>query len=45
MSAGELLDDGVFDFNGFDSFVEDREVIAPVVGITDVNTRLIVDDG
>jgi len=45
MGAGELLHDGVFDFNGFDSFIKGGEVIAPVVGITDVSTSLIVDDG
>jgi hypothetical protein len=45
MGAGELLHDGIFDFNGFDSFIEGREVTAPIVDITDVSTNLIVDDG
>jgi hypothetical protein len=45
MGASELLHDGIFDFDGFDSFIKDREVIAPVVGIADVSTRLIVNNG
>ena len=45
VGAGELLHDRVFDFNGFDSFIEGREIVAPVVDIMDVSTKLIVDDG
>jgi hypothetical protein len=45
VGAGELLHDGVFDFNGFDSFIEGGKVIAPVVDIAVVSTNVIVDDG
>ena len=44
MGPGKLLHDRIFDFDGFDSFIEGGEVIAPVVDIPDVNTSFVVDD-